>query len=328
MLTAILNEKPLTIYYITPHAILVFEKRNDYSLTSYQQFYSRICGKLLGNGCMIKQGNSQPNFQFIYHAKDFGWSDYCYVQLKDFLPLSPPMLKRNTDLANDQESYKVQSRTHTKIDVLYDEWYPAGKKVIPFSFLNTYLNEEALAWWYQDKGHPEAANGNISKIILSTDGISAGEIAVLINLLNEKFALQFGTDGQNRMILYERSQIIKLLRLISPWQQEAFRIKTTGEIPARPIAKQTTVHLPSSIQLTNPCMEINEKLSRLHIFLTPDEDIDSYAILYHLFRWFSFEYRKTIAYQIVFLDEHREMLAKVQQQTGMSISELVTGCFM
>ncbi|WP_194841151.1 hypothetical protein [Sporosarcina cascadiensis] len=102
-------------------------------------YYSRICGKLLGDGCITKQANRKPRFQFIHRIEDLGWSAYCYEQLKDFVPLSPPAYKKCIDarLAKGfSECYVVQSRTHERITDLYPIWYPDGKERVLFHFLN------------------------------------------------------------------------------------------------------------------------------------------------------------------------------------------------
>ncbi|MFJ7932831.1 hypothetical protein [Sporosarcina sp. NPDC096371] len=66
---------------------------------------------------------------------------------------------------------------------LYAQWYPNGKKSLPFDFIEHYLNERALAWWYQNDGHLKLSNGIVNKIILSTDCFSIEENAQLIQLL-------------------------------------------------------------------------------------------------------------------------------------------------
>lgn len=149
-------------------------------------FYHRICGKLLGDGCITKQGNRKPRFQFIHRTEDFGWSNYGYMRLKDFIPLSAPVYQKVIDKRLKKgysERNVVQSRTHPLLTQLYEIWYPNGKKVVPFHFLNKYLNEEALSWWYQDDGHLKVVNGKMNKIILSTDGFTEEENNQLIKLL-------------------------------------------------------------------------------------------------------------------------------------------------
>ncbi|MEK4711629.1 hypothetical protein [Sporosarcina sp. FSL K6-5500] len=112
-------------------------------------FYSLMCGKLLGDGGITKQIRRKPRFQFMHRTEDFGWTDYCYKQLKDFIPLSPPTYRQVTDSRLKKgfsESYVVQSQTDDLITNLYTIWYPAGKKVLPFDFIEQSLNEAALAW--------------------------------------------------------------------------------------------------------------------------------------------------------------------------------------
>jgi len=154
------------------------------------KFYNRICGKLLGDGCITKQERRKPRFQFMHRTEDFGWTNYCYEQLKNFIPLSPPTYRKVMDSRLKKgfsKSYVVQSRTDNLITSLYTTWYPYGKKVLPFDFIEQYLNEEALAWWYQDDGHLKIVNGIVTKLILSTDSFSVEENAKLIQLLEDQF---------------------------------------------------------------------------------------------------------------------------------------------
>jgi hypothetical protein len=109
------------------------------------------------------------------------------------------------------ESYIVQSRTDEVITDWYMQWYPNGKKVLPFDFIDQHLDERALAWWYQDDGHLKIVNRTVSKIILSTDSFSSEENVWLIQLLFDKFNLRFVMDGQNRILIYDQFQIIYFL---------------------------------------------------------------------------------------------------------------------
>jgi len=45
-------------------------------------------------------------------------------------------------------------------------WYPEGKKILPLTFLERYLNVFALAWFYQDDGCLIMKDSKIKKIIL------------------------------------------------------------------------------------------------------------------------------------------------------------------
>ncbi|MGE7982907.1 hypothetical protein [Solibacillus sp. NPDC093137] len=179
-----------------------------------------ICGKLLGDGCITKQTGRKPRFQFMHRVEDFEWTNHCYEILKPYLPLNPPVYRKVIDLRLKKgfsESYVVQSKTSSVITSIYEQWYPKGQKKLPTDFLEQYLNEQALAWRYQDDGHLKIVNNVAQKIILSTDGFTKEENTWLSDYLFRKFHLKFLRDGQNRLILYDQFQIIYFLNLISPW---------------------------------------------------------------------------------------------------------------
>lgn len=301
-------------------------------MDQYFSFYTRICGKLLGDGCMTKQGNRKPRFQYMHRTEDFGWAQYCYERLQEFLPLSPPTYSKVVDtrlIKQYSERYIVQSRTHQTITNLYTTWYPQGKKVIPFDFLESYLNEEALSWWYQDDGHVKIVNGVMNKIILSTDSFTAFENEQLIQLLFKKFKLRFSVDGQNRLILYDQFQIIYFLKLVSPWLSLAMKRKAATMLPLKPIAKRTTVYLPSTINLRKPTAEINNKLVKLHLLLCGEKKSVCLQTIFKEFEHLlAVQDTKTVGYQIVIQEPYRDLLARVRQQTGLSVSLLVSYCFV
>lgn len=66
----------------------------DAWLNTNQTFKARIIGKLLGDGCITIQKGRKPRFQYIHAASDFPWSEYCYEQLKDHIPLNLPKPKK------------------------------------------------------------------------------------------------------------------------------------------------------------------------------------------------------------------------------------------
>ncbi len=208
-------------------------------ITQSGGFHNYICGKLLGDGCITKQERRKPRFQFMHRTEDVGWAEHCYDQLKNFIPLSPPTYRKVVDLRIKKgysESYIVQSKTDEVITDLYKQWYPSGKKVLPFDFIEQYLDERALAWWYQDDGHLMIVNRTVSKIILSTDSCSREDNVWLIHLLFDKFSLRFVKDGQNRILIYDQFQIIYFLHLVTPWLDESMKRKALPIQPLRPIA--------------------------------------------------------------------------------------------
>ena len=293
-------------------------------------YYNRICGKLLGDGSITKQAGRQPRFQFMHRIEDKEWTEYGYEQLKNFLPLLPPAYSKVTDprlKAGYSERYIMQSRVHQEINALYDKWYPLGKKKIPFDFLNNYLNEEALSWWYQDDGHLKVVNGLMKKIILSTDSFTEKENKQLINMLYDKFRLTFSRDGQNRLILYDQFQIIYFLQLIAPWPTSGMGRKAAVELPLRPIAKRTTVYLPDDIIIKRPTFEINEQIKNLEEYFKT-KDITRSLLEYRAQSILSTNYNENrISYQITIREDSRIFLSRIRQLTGLSVSDLISFIF-
>jgi len=165
-----------------------------------------MIGKLLGDGCITKQKGRKPRFQFIHTESDYDWSKYCYQNLNECIPLNSPKYKKTIDkrlIKGYSVSNYVQSRTSEIISFLYQQWYPKGKKIIPFSLLDKFFNEESLAWWYMDDGHLKISKSTPEKIILSTESFTDIEIKKLILFLMAKYNLIFSVDKQRRIILYD-----------------------------------------------------------------------------------------------------------------------------
>jgi LAGLIDADG DNA endonuclease family len=62
-----------------------------------EEFLLMVCGKLLGDGCIVKQEGRKPRFQFIHSIKDKEWCYFCYSSLKYYLPLTDPHYKGSED---------------------------------------------------------------------------------------------------------------------------------------------------------------------------------------------------------------------------------------
>ncbi len=59
-------------------------------------------------------------------------------------------------------------------------------------------------WTFKNRKQPS------EKIILSTDGFTKAENETLIQLIRQKYSLNFSLDKQNRLILYDKPQIFIL----------------------------------------------------------------------------------------------------------------------
>jgi hypothetical protein len=186
-------------------------------LVAESEFMDLMIGKLLGDGCITKQKGRKPRFQFIHSKKDKGWCEHCYSALKEHLPLNAPKYRKVKDKrvkSGYTEGYYVQSKTQETITMLRSMWYKEGQKIIPLDYLSDHLSIRTLAWWYQDDGHLKIQNNIPKKIILSTESFSTLENTLLCKLVKEKFHLSFSQDKQNRIVLYDRFQILYFLKLI------------------------------------------------------------------------------------------------------------------
>lgn len=289
--------------------------------------HDMLCGKLLGDGCLIKQLNRKPRFQFTHCSKDVDWSFYCFEQLSPFIPLNPPKYRKIIDsriVSGFTESYIVQSRTSEELCRLYELWYPHFKKELPFSYIENNFSDKTLAWWYQDDGHLKIQNGIPRKIILSTDSFSLAENHFLIELLNKRYGLHFSIDAQNRLLLYDQYQIMYFLKLVTPYIHESMNRKRRLSSDVKKIANRTTIYLPSNIQITKPTLDINEQYRKLTLLLSLS------ANHVHFFRQTKTLLDSQVTtkpYQIQIENGYKESLIFLRNHTGLNISQLTTLCF-
>ena len=56
-----------------------------------------LCGKLLGDGSIVKAANRKPRFQFTHRKQDLAYCQHSFALLSEILPLNPPTYKKNID---------------------------------------------------------------------------------------------------------------------------------------------------------------------------------------------------------------------------------------
>jgi len=296
------------------------------------RYLSRLTGKLLGDGCITKQVNRKPRFQFIHRIEDFKWSQYCYEQLKDFLPLNPPTYKRVIDSriqAGYSECYTVQSKTSITITELERLWYHNRKKFLPLTFINAYLNEEALSWWYQDDGHLAKKHNFPQKIILSTNSFSKNEHVALQQMLQEKFYLSFKLDSQKRLILDDQPQIYYFLKLIEPYLHPCMSKKSICDEQTLQLTepKRTTIYLPKQLLIQRPTKEINEQLLCAQKILHRLEKRQTFLGFYRFSHALLPTKRNLKGYQIILNADNGIILQKIKQISGWNQSQIAQLCF-
>ncbi|MBB6453621.1 hypothetical protein HNQ94_002070 [Salirhabdus euzebyi] len=300
-------------------------------------FLSKIAGKLLGDGSITVQKGRKPRFQFTHCIKDKGWSIHSYIELKGLIPLSEPRYRKVIDprtKAGYTEGYYVLSKTSPIITQLESIWYHNRIKVVPMDFLEKYFNNLTLAWWFQDDGHLKLDKHTMKprKIILSTDSFTKQENNQLINLLKRKYTITFTLDKQNRLIIYDATQILYFLHLVQPHIHHSMYRKTIPLLPLHdkvPIkAKRTTIYLPEEIKITKPTQELNQHLVLLSKVLRTYKKGDFYNYLYPLYIKELKNINRTNSYQILIQPRNLLLLNQLKSYTGFTYSELATLCFL
>ncbi|WP_338788291.1 endonuclease [Metabacillus sp. FJAT-53654] len=294
----------------------------------------RISGKLLGDGNISIEHNRKPRLRFSHCLRDKDWAIHCYTELKDYVPFSKPKERRVIDSRikiGFTDSIYVQSLTSPIVISLLDIWYIHRKKIVPFDLLYEGISPVTLAWWYQDDGHLKNVNGKVSKIILSTDSFSKKENIELIELLNTFYKLTFRLDGQNRLILYEKAQILYFLEIIQPYlhssMQRKFFIPHNDSISKT--NKRTTIYLPSSIHLKKPTSEIHNILANLSKL----QPLFRNSLLYQdLIKTTYLNIKSATSkgkgYQVVLNGDLLEQIEDIKQITGLTRSQIVYLCYI
>jgi LAGLIDADG DNA endonuclease family len=297
------------------------------------EFMDLMTGKLLGDGCITKQEGRKPRFQFNHSWKDKGWCEHCYLALKEYLPLNAPKYKKVKDKrvqSGYTEGYYVQSKTHETITMLRNLWYKEGKKKLPLDLISDHLTARTLAWWYQDDGHLKTQGNIPKKIILSTESFSPLENIQLCKLLKEKYHLSFSQDKQNRIVLYDKFQILYFLNLIEPYLHPSMSRKfipffdiSFSELTSR----RTTIYLPKHLSLQSPTSEINKYLLFLDQFLDAYKNDRFYSEEVLNFIEEARNEKETMSYQIMISHDNIHRLNILSGLSGLNNSLLTLLCF-
>jgi len=294
---------------------------------------SMITGKLLGDGNLIQEHGRQARFRFSHCIKDKEWTYFCFEQLNKYIPLSAPKHRKIVDPRIKKgytENYYVQSKNHKKFSILKDIWYPSNKKIIPFDFIENYLNPLSLAWWYQDDGSLKKKSSKIEKIILSTESFTYRENSALAQLLYKKFYLTFSQDKQNRLLLYDQKQILYFLHLVKPYVHPCMSRKLIAQNLNKTVIKdkkRTTITLPDYIKVNAPTKEIHQILNYLPRLIKILKSKHQYEYLFKN----NFYLDKAISrksYQLTLYKEQLIYLEKCKNLCGLNVNQLTELCYV
>ncbi len=243
-------------------------------------FNSLICGKLLGDGYLLKKRNAR--LQFRHSMKDKAYVEDQLALFSRFLSFGPNNPTEYTyEDPRTKKRYTTlicQSKTDSRLSELMSLWYDSqGRKVLPYRFLEDYFNDEALAIWYQDDGCLRGAN----RILLSTECFSDNEVAFLQRLIEEKFGICSTLDSQRRIDIHNRKNVELFLSYVSPFLSKGMVRKSlasyyeklsanTNKVLSQqknlnPAWRRTTIYVPLRIKqklqsFPSPAKELYRRL--------------------------------------------------------------------
>jgi hypothetical protein len=91
---------------------------------------------------------------------------------------------------------------------------------------------------------------------------------------------------------------------------------------------RTTIYLPNTIHLTKPTAEINKQLQHLHVLQGIVTDRTRYINFYQVEIAHSRSMKNTKGYQIVIHEQYNNQLQSIENQTGLTISQIINICFI
>lgn len=302
-----------------------FSLQASIPLSSAEKLNSLLSALLLCNGRIMSSESNHSYFRFTFKSSQYEWAHFCYQQLALYLPEIYIEKQRNNDARNKlgyTEHIVIQSPPCEVAKEIHPLWYQGGSKILPLPFIEQFINEQALSWWYQNCGHLKAKeNGTLEKLILSTEQWNEEELPLLQYVLNKKFHLLFSIDGQRRLLLYDQLQINHFLAIIAPWIHPIFSYKTKNTTYLKAIAKRTTIRLPNQISLAKPTAEINHIVKQYADLITiTDEN-------FQRLNYARKENNKSTRYQVGLTEQNRNILCRLQADTGLTLGEIVQECF-
>ena len=150
----------------------IFEVRNSLPIT--EEVLSILIGTLLGDASLRKRdANTHASFSCAHGIKQKEYAEFKCNLLK---PLNPKISKHVRTKVDSRTGiyytdYTIHTKTNKNLDMLYNAFYPKGKKVIPISLLK-HFTAQSLALMFMDDGSKDSKGGyNIATNCFERDNI-------------------------------------------------------------------------------------------------------------------------------------------------------------
>nr|QNH92712.1 hypothetical protein [Wolfiporia cocos] len=180
-----------------------------------------LIGILLGDGWLEKQKvNARLRFEQSDIHKEFFF--YVYKFFSEFCKSSPRLRERwDKRTGKVYYTWHFSTKSYPMFTEVYDLFYVNKKKVVPVN-IKELLSDVGLAIWIQCDGWKHNKG-----VTLATNAFSDVENQLLIDALNEKFALdcRLIRDHEHPSIHIPYNQMSNLQKLVLPYMHESFLYK-------------------------------------------------------------------------------------------------------
>lgn len=199
-----IGKKPKSFQRIGPHNIqelsVIFGSLLGDAFAEFRNGGTRIC---------FQQENSNASYLYMLHSL-FAKHGYCN-------PKKPKLQYRIGKQGKKRFVIRFKTWSFKSFNWIHQAFYQNNVKVIPhFSFLNLFLNEQALAVWIIDNG---TVSGN--GLSIATNSFPYKDLCTIQNFLKEKYDLQVSIHKcgvPNQFVLYFHVKTIpKLAKLVKPY---------------------------------------------------------------------------------------------------------------
>ena len=161
------------------------------SVTLYPHMLNWINGELLGDGCLNRPPLMQ-SARFNYSSKYMEYTWYVSRTLQSFGIVQSGEIHKYLHKIHNSYSFVYISRSYIELRMLYDIWYPWGKKAIPEGLL---LPSVTCRQWYIGDGCLQHRQERRPFITLCTECFSVTDVDWLVSRL---VALGFDTTRQSK----------------------------------------------------------------------------------------------------------------------------------
>lgn len=145
-----------------------------------------LVGLMLGDGHLESQNRGKTyRLKLEYCVKNSEYCQHLHEVFREWV-LRPPKKKSKSCNGHLSSNIAFSTVSHGAFRFYARQFYRDGKKVVP-TMTHKLLTARGLAYWFMDDGSMKSAQSKGT--ILNTQGFNRQEVAMLVDLLEDKFKL-------------------------------------------------------------------------------------------------------------------------------------------